>query len=82
MSGNDEKYKGMTYRDLLIHVATLVEDTVEKEIPDLKKENRRIHHRINETHKRINGIKFLTGGLALIGTAIGTFFGQQFRQGG
>lgn len=71
---NDEKYKGMTYRDLLIHVATLVEDIIEREIPDLKKEDRGLN-------KRLNGIKFWSGGLALIGTAVGSFFAQ-FRQGG
>jgi len=71
---SDEKYKGMTQRDLLVHVATLVEDLVEREIPDLKEEDRRLN-------KRINGIKFFSGGLALMGTAVGSFFAQ-FRQGG
>lgn len=71
---NNEKYKGMTYRDLLIHVATLMEVVVEHEIPNLKKENQRLN-------KRINGIRFFAGGLTLLGTAVGSFFAQ-LRQGG
>ncbi len=82
---NDEKYKGMTQRDLLVELHGKM-DMVIGDIGDLKGEDLRLHARITEegrvTHRRIDRVsstyKYITAGflaLSAIGGALVAIFG-------
>ncbi len=82
---NDEKYKGMTQRDLLIELHGKM-DMVVEDIGDLKGEDLRLHTRITEegkaVHRRIDRVnstyKYITAGflgLSAIGGVLVAIFG-------
>lgn len=81
----DEKYKGMTQRDLLIELHGKI-DTVIDDVGDLKREDLRLHARITSegqvTHQRIDKVsgtyKYITAGflaLAAIGGVLAAILG-------
>lgn len=81
----DEKYKGMTQRDLLIELHGKV-DMVIGDVDDLKGQDLRLHARITEegqaVHRRIDRInstyKYITAGflaLTAIGGVLAAVFG-------
>jgi len=70
MEKND--YKKWKDHELLVRVATK-QDMMHEDVRELKDEDRRIHHRINDAHKRINAIKLWTGVSGTIGGIIGGF---------
>lgn len=65
-------YKNWEDHDILVSVATK-QDTICEDIIELKAEDRRLHHRINDSHKRINGIRFWSAGAGGIGGIMGAF---------
>ena len=64
-------------RNMLVETHTIVH-TYDKRLDKLEAEDSILHKRITEgrkeTDKRINGIKFFSGGAALVGSGIGSFF--------
>ena len=81
----DERYKGMTQRDLLIELHGKV-DMVIEDVGDLKGEDLRLHTRITDevggTHQRIDRVnstyKYITAGflaLTAIGGVLAAIFG-------
>ncbi len=43
---------------------------------------RRLHERVDEVHSRVNRLKFIASGFALVGSGIGGFFGWITTKGG
>ncbi|MCK4577621.1 MAG: hypothetical protein KAU50_02450 [Candidatus Marinimicrobia bacterium] len=73
----DDKYKGMTQRDMLIKIHT-GQETLNAEIIRLREEDKTLHGRITEQERRFSNIKIWMGGLSTLGTAIGTGIGAFF----
>lgn len=76
---------GMTNKELLIYLATKQEEYEkriiernsqnDRKFEDLNDEDEKLHHRINDVHSRVNGIKFWSVGSAGLGSIIGSFLG-------
>ena len=65
-------------RAMLVRTAALLEamkESHDRRLAALEEEAKALHHRVNVVHGRVNRIKFVTGGLVLIGSVIGSYFG-------
>ncbi len=75
-----ETFKGMNYRDLLIHIATKQED-YEKDVDQLRVEAAAMDLKLDKAHARISKQRNINLSLSAVFGAVGGFFGGLFKGG-
>ena len=75
-----ETFKGMNYRDLLIHIATKQED-YEKDVDQLRMDAAARDIRINKAHARISKQRTVNTTLSAVFGTVGGFVAGLFKGG-